>query len=697
MAKRPVLMTREQIEQLIERACDLIDAYHDDAEDDPDNPDHKRERSEVLGAALEALRFAAAAIDYLRDPALVSSLVDVMNNFEGWDLFSDSHDQVLSSAITAVIRAGASAREVRDFASNREAAYRRAVAMGLSAASDEGRELLEELSTDADSNVRNAARENLAEVCEVPWWRGKFSRDPIAGLSPREVRRLKKPLEELAKLLDGQPSEESMARVAKLLDKLPDAVAIDGAERVMRSISPHSNREQPALVVMLSRRGGSEAFLKLLRESWGDSQPSSWLRYRDSSLGPLIAELTDERRDDLARALWDFALTAPHAEGPEILSVWNSAGSLSSVAWPASVDLTPLLDALLAAAEGTEHEGTRGYALRGAAAVFKRSDVSLDAVADRILTARVGGYPGSWALFDNLFDGTIERMPRERVRAFAERALASEEVGTLVWAMSRLLGPSHDPSRDLPQPELAARFYEDPRYRRAMWRDDTLRRSVIPWMRRDFREGTLEFEAAADLIPLIHEFWGGAHPIDTIDVVVPMNVAERRKARRRAAEKSLAKKRAAHAAFLGPEELHGPISELEWERWRLVRDRALDGANGRHSVWRDALEIVPPDPIPPEDRAVIDRAIGAWRAGELDDPLGIAGAIGRCPTASDLAVLDELIRAHEDNRDLLKSARQYARVKLGLPAIPQSEAGAAKKPSAVENADHEWLDDDEDE
>lgn len=692
--RRPELMDRAQIEQLIERAFGLFDAYPGDwMREDPDDPDQARNRNEATSAALEALRFAAVAIAWLRDPALGPSLDEVVEGFDGWDLHADSHADVLSLAITQITRAGAPPRVLRGFAENSHSAFRHAVAEGLDANSEEGRELLDVLSKDPNPEVRKAAGAKLATVQEVPWWRGKFSRDPVEGLSAREARKLKGTLQELAKLLDAHVRGHALGRVAKLLDKLPDAAAVDGAEHVMRMFDWHTDADQPVLPVLLGRPGGSAAFLRYLRDSSRESGSISWLEFHHTKLGATFRKLEAARQEELGQCLLDFALAAPHGEPYELHSPWITAATLSSEAWPPSMDLTPVLDALLEGAEGSESDSLRGYVLRAAAAVFKRDDTSLDAVTDRILTARVAGYPEPWSLYRATLDEAIGRMPPARVRVFAERCLTSEHADTITWALQNLLGPLHDASRDPTPAELAARFYETPRYRLAMQRDGTLATYVTPLLRRDLREGTLDFKGAAAVMARVDQLWGGGHPKGLIDGLLSESILSRR-APSEDEEKSHATEREKCADLLGPAELHGTITERERAQWRRIRDRAIE--DGTVS-WRPALELIPEGPISAEDRVVLDQAIARWRAGDLDDILAIAGAIARTPVSSDLAVLDKLVHDEEEYRDMLKTARQNARRGLGLPPIPPRATTPADASSrAASTDDDDWPDDQDD-
>lgn len=699
MAKRRLeLLDRAQIEELVERSMAMLDEYSGGLfDDDPDDPEYNRDKSAGVSAALEGLRFAAAAIAWLGDPGLVETLERVVEEFSnGWELRADDHDDVIVDAIKSVIKAGAAPREVSVFAEHEVGSFRLAVAEALDVGAVDARAVLDALARDPDATVRAAATKKLSAVRAVHWWHGKFSRDPVEGLDAAAAEALKEPLQELSQLLDAPAGvNRSMERIAALLGQLPDAAALDGAEHVLRMFDWTFQTDVFVLGVMLARPGGSEAFLRLIRDPDKDVRRHLRLSFYDGPIAASFDPLSDERRDDLGRKLFAHALTVPHGHEAEHDSEWGSAARFASAAWPSSVALAPLLDALLDAATGAEPHGLRATVLREAVKVFERDDVSLDPVADRILQARIEGYPGPWSLFSMTFDKAISHIPAARVRVTAERCLQSENAAALTWGLQKIFGELHDPARDPPLVEMAARFYEDARYRAAMQRDYSLRYRVVPFLRRDLRAGVLDFKAAKSAMACIDDLWGGHHTQGLINGMLGMQRFERLDEEPPHVATERAKSLERHAAFLGAEEFHGVPTALEWTRWREARDRAIEAGD---VSWRPALEYVPPGPALPEDRVAIDRALALWREGDFKDIFALAGALSRHPILSDLEVFDRLIRDNPDDRDMLKTARQNARWRLGLPPIPPRPEAAAKSPAAkVAPEDDDGWDDEDDE
>src|SRR5437868_1756041 len=75
---------------------------------------------------------------------------------------------------------------------------------GLPVESDAGLALLERLACDPVGEVRRPARRRLGAVRELPWWFGKWRRDPTAGLAPDEVERLRPAFGRIVEILDTE-------------------------------------------------------------------------------------------------------------------------------------------------------------------------------------------------------------------------------------------------------------------------------------------------------------------------------------------------------------------------------------------------------------------------------------------------------------------------------------------------------------
>jgi hypothetical protein len=130
-------------------------------------------------------------------------------------------------------------------------------------------------------------------------------------------------------------------------------------------------------------------------------------------------------------------------------------------------------------------------------------------------------------------------------------------------------------------------------------------------------------------------------------------------------EEARAHKRASFAAFLGPEELHGPVTDDEWAAVRRARDAQT---TWKYPDWRNALHALPPGPWHPDDRAVL---LGAVSACEVDNlclsPTSmVLHAMVAKPDASFLSLLPRLLQFSPRLRPLVDRAFERIRVAVGM-------------------------------
>ena len=674
----PSLATAEELCAVAQRALSLIDHLAENPvpwADDPVTRAELQRRFELERCAFEALRFCAAAAAFTKAPGLAPLLAAVMDDAVEADREAEGDLSVLTGGLEAALRAGGRLDAVEDLLDHAEPSVRRAVAAGLRVAGREERAALEKLARDRDPDVRGAARATLGDV---PWWMGKWSRDPLSLLDHGEAERHRAALEELSALCDKRrwkltEDDEVMARLAATL---PDALAVDFAETALSTLSAEGT-ERPLLgAMMMTKAGGVEALLRLL-DRWCELPHFS---VREAHLA-MVAALPPEPRLALCMTLAERA--AAMADGPEEQHERAQIlGSLAAKAFPRDAEMEPLLALVLRIPRPDEG----GYDRLGRTLAEPLVDATSlpPAMLSQIFEAFVAGCPGTFCHLRRVAEARFEKLPPAELRAYAERAALSAGDEAAVWGLEKLLGSAYDPTRDPPKPALAARLCEDPR-RRALLGDRYGTRGMIaPHLRAALRRGEADLHTALAAVETTGELWGGV--IDFIH--------GRSHARDPApVEESRRKSREQLGELLGPPALHGPPTEEEWAQLRAAR--------ARHLRWtpRDvhvAMGVLPPGPWHPEDRALLERALRAAEEEDTSLARWIAPILCEKPDQDLLPLFAELEALCEDLEDAQTVVRlgRATRTQLGLE-VDDDEDDEDEDEDEDEDDDGEWMDEPE--
>jgi hypothetical protein len=686
MAKKPLtLASAEEIRGIAERALAHLDqlgsrTYDDDDDDDDDDPDPRqgrrraREDAEFRGAK-EALRFASIAAGLLGDARLVGLLARILEQLDNWDNHAPDDVEASARGLTLLLEAGAPVDgDVEELAEHRKDRVRAAVAEGLSPRDARSIALLEKLSQDRIADVRRPAKAALAEARAVPWWVGKFESDPAGKLSPEEALQHKETLEKLSALLDEpryailQKDEE----IAALAGTLPDTLAIEVA-RVALSGGGMYDARLPALgAMMLARAGGVEAFICVC-EAW--SKVRHFMIIDDHV--QMVASAPAELRERACLALARYAASQEEDVRTEQGGPAHLTADIAGKAFPPAGDLLALLDIMLAIPNVAEH--TIDWAAAGLSDAFESAEIDPSRLQPRLIEARLAGFPGQWQRLSSAADVLLAKLPADVLRTAAEQAMRSEDDDTARWGLARLLFEAYDPERDPEQLELARRFCEDPRFRRLLLDEYDLRNVTSPYMRRALRAGELSFVEATLTLGMIDSLWGGL-------LGSPFG-------RRRDEEEeegggdSRDKLLARFAPFLGPAELHGPVTDEEWIALRRARSqKPLDD----RTIVMHAFSALPPGPWHPEDQEMFDTALAACEAGRDWYAFSIAAALSQKASEDQLPIFERLLRAAPRDRYLIRRCRNTARERLGVTAPIKPLPGEAAAP-------REWMDEPDDE
>jgi len=681
------LLAKEELQKVHARAVELLAELHADAS----HPHRSLRRSQIRARAhaiAESLRFCAVAASALRDPSLADVVLDAIERLRQLDDRQVGPYHRSLQAVSALLRAGAPAdKQVRELAKSTSERVRLAVASGLVPRGPAELELLHAMAADSSAEVRSAARKSLEAAGGAPWWTGKWNSDPGARLLPEEVATSGAALRRVNELLDLPLSqlvyhdkETLLPELLQHLGAIPDALAVEPIEKLCAGADHHlSEASTPLLLHMLGREGGADAFLRVL-EAWSRSDKAI---LHELSLGRWLRDVPDGRRAELCRKLFDFVKATPIGEQWEARRTAGkmAAGALRK-AWRAEEDVTPLFEEVLRLAED-QNEEHRSEFFSAVSDVLRADDLDPTPLLDRLCEARVAGYPGPMRRIATQLNDLIQRAPAELLRRTAERALQSDDPGTIRWGAERLLGDQLDPERDGDPFERARALFADPRLRAAMIGRAGLVSCGVAALRIDLRRGALSYPEAAATIEAIGHLYGG---------LTTMQLMRKRLGEEPDEEQARREHREEVASFLGPDELRGPPTEAEWEALRQAR--AAWKPTTLEAAAQYFANTLREGPWTADERAELDVFFEAFRGGEQDLDYPLAQAIARKPEVELMDKLDEIIaRCTSGARGLLKHMRTELRATLGLSPVPQGKAAGATGEEGL--ADEEWEDGDE--
>ena len=685
MAPMPAyeIATRQEIESIFARTSELLDKLldeDDEAEKDgteDDEPEIGEGRSRGIALALEGLRFCCVAAEALRDTTLADVAFDAHSTLHRFDPHPSGHHHRANRAITALLDAGLAVDgRVRELAVDEDSDVRAGVAAGLSAADPPSRALLEKLSTDPVPEVRDAAKKSLSSVSEVPWWSGKWKTDPAARLLPEERHEAGLALRQVSALRD-LPSYELFKKGSTKLQELethlaalPDAIAVEAIELMCRGCDGFELGQMSGLIVrMANATGGAEAVMALVAV-WG---PSHLGGLAGDTLSKALRGASREARLAIARSCIECA-SSSSVKDRGFRTTALMAASLAGELWPVEEDISFVLDALLSDALYSGGKST-DYVRSQVADALRLEGVDPTPVKERLIEARLAGYPGAWRDIGSKADALLERLPAPALREVAERALDAEANATVTWALEQLLGPAYDANRDGTREDRVRAFLDHPRTRALVVANADLTDRALGVLRSMLAGDQLTYPEVVATFSSIDRLYGGL-------ASRPREDDEREAARLETQQREA---REAVADFFNPDRPSGPPSEQEWEALSRARENHHESdPRVRVSQWSNTLRV---GPWTPYEQAELETYLALCRnvegGGDTSDKLvvlNVATAVASKPTIELAPILDELIAlAPKGARPYLRMIRADVRKFLGLKPPPKADADARAK------------------
>ena len=691
--KRKTLLTEQEILDLARRAIDLL--FPDKSEEDEDEDFSRaaqREWERRLLAGKAALRLCASSAALLGQPRLLPRLENWLEdlNLRQDDALS-AREEVLE-AVTSLLSDGAEVTAtVRRLAKSRHADARCTVAGGLLPKTPAAIALLQTLAQDPHVRVRQLAAESVKKVRDVPWWYGKFDRDPLPRIDPARAEELKPVFEAIATWLD-RPSWElrkDEQSLNELVEKLPDELAVELSARYLSQLGQRQTQAAMDLAVhMLGRAGGMQALWKAISSS------SEHSFIEENWLTKLLLPLGRDLRVEASELLLATVRAATAADRNSMKGPVYLAAQVLAEVWPDDHDPTPVLDLYLAWPEPPQREAD--YIRGSLEKLLDRPTLDTQSIAERAIAALEDGLGSNWRRLSTMVFQIVEALPHERQRPIVELVLdQSGQPGNsesternydrerkLCWALEQITGDLYDPARDGDRDSLIRRLLAEPVYRAAVFRSETLSLRALPWLRRDLATGELPAKEAAGVLHVIGQVHGGVEDV--------RGSALRTLAEARPPDKDLEKQQKARQ-ILAPwsgEDDSGPVTEAEWNAYRRAQKELIEHDDDK--VRMQALACFPEGPWRPEDRALFLHLVERWRA----QPSAVVGLrlveiVAARPAEEDLPLADEVIACVEKRWKgipLLNLYANYAREKLGHDIVEDE---------ASERAELEWMDEPE--
>jgi hypothetical protein len=455
-----------------------------------------------FGADASAIVAAAALLAEARDP-IAARFVIASYPYDGYDDRFGADGEALATALELLVKlAGERALDavkklVLPGKTRVPLPGRVSIASALAphaARSEAVRELLYAMHADEDDRVRAEVRTALGGHAPPPWW-GVFERDPLRSLSPEDARRLRKPLERALEIAGHERHEwkKEMPALRRAMRALPDDVAM------------------PILTRLCLREG---FFDRVLLRRWivakadDDPNPIDLLfRARGRDLETLlhperVAAALDgaprELRARIALRLFD-TLTAGTRESLPLAEV-------ALALLPGDLDPREPFERLAGCpAERAADDGKDASKreIGGAAWTLVRwlqLHERLGTLLAPALDAHARDFPRTWHDLGGAVEGALLATKDDRVRAYAERALAGSDDRATRFALLYLTGAGRDPARDAPPEELLESAIRSPRLRSVIAHDRTLGTRALGALSRELAGGRLgPSEIAASL------------------------------------------------------------------------------------------------------------------------------------------------------------------------------------------------------
>jgi hypothetical protein len=667
---RTAMLDSNEIRELAASALASLDHQ---ADVDWENREAMRAADLRCAEAKAALRLCAAAAALNGDRGFLPDLERWADALEGYqDDNVSARDDVLEAVKEMLADGAAVTVEVRRMARSRRSDMRRAVAQGLKPRVEGARELLEALSQDSDPYARQAAREKLATLGEVPWWYGKFRSDPLLRLSDEDGVRLRPTLMGIAEWMDlatyARKGREHV--LVEHVCKLPDALALEVAEQFLSSWTERY-AEQAAEIArhVAARERGTELVWRLVEAASAGEDHRITAAH---SIERLFQDADADLRERVGRELLARAAATTGS-----LEARVTAARIVASLWPDECDPTPVLDAFVALPKGDPASDDFRRMYLGQC--LERETLDLGPVTDRLVEAFKDGCPGPYARLRGVVERAVGSLDPAIQRRLASEALAGDDEQRRTWALCRLCGPLYDEAIDGERWEFAGKLMSDERNRALLVKAET-RQRLVPLLREQLVADLLTLEEASMTMLAIGEIHGGVKDVRGY-FAKPEDAAERRR-----------KAREAQADWI--EAGQGPPTAAEWAAFRRLSRRAIeDDASNPETL----LVCIPEGPWQAADRELLDALVRRFDAARDEKAIGsLAWRIGSVmlgnPIEEDLprlvSVAERDRRASPTTGSVLDMLLERFRDALGLQPDDVK---------AVTTTTTEWMDEPEDE
>lgn len=674
----PALLPKEQVKALLANALAVLwnrARVEDDDDDDDEGPLSAR-RHRALVAAREALRFVMADAASRDDAAMLAEVEGVLELMDHYQDDPLSVVDVVAEAAGHLANVGASPpRDAQRLARHPLAEVRYRLAMALKPTSPEHVALLQTLAADAERRVRDAAHANLGPTHAPPWWSGLFDSDPMARLSRGESPGVVKALADIQKLNAGtwweQKTKTAEARQwPRLVAALPDVLALEVSERLLRVTLLPVDTKAAVLANMLTRQGALPPLLRVVDHAGKRLEDRFGLEGAAKEAATLAPR---EALDAMAGQLADLAVAAPLMERRDRESAASLRAELAGTLWGTSAPPGPLLERVLHLhGEVDEEHPPLDWVASRLMSALVASTLDAKPLVPTVLEALSLGATGPWRGVANQLVRWVDGAPRAQVRAAALQAVRGTHTRAIQWGLKQLLfHKTHVPKEDGSLLDMLERFWDQPAARAAMMGDAQLRLACVLPLRGLLRSGActpVEAEWAAAVVSRLyggaaqHNVFGG-QPDDLDDVD-----AKERKALR-----------SEHKGLLGPRQMQGPLTDQEWAAVRKARRAALDGGS-----WHQGqMFVTQPRVRHEEDRAQLREAVAAMREGKTRAAMNLAMGLNCNAAPEDVPTWEALLACGDPaHRGWLKRAYHQTRARMGLPPVASARSAAAHEDDA---------------
>jgi len=370
-------------------------------------------------------------------------------------------------------RADGSSAEVLALAGHPDVAVRRALVGGLDASIGSCRARLFALLDDRDRVVRERALEALKGY-ELPWWRGTFSRDPLAELTPEEAAQHAPTFAAFQELMAGKVTRRAeLTALAALVREMPEAAVIDVVPRLLPAMSEVRIRHAPLITALLRVAGGYAVWSDLVARIGDEDSLDNWERVAEAVGVALCgdASVTSEARLEVGQA----ALMAVRKRSARTKSLESERravhAALLVTIWPNEVDPDAIVDLWLGSRSDLPVESQLDTLIEKQ--VWQRGWAS----TQRIIAAAKAGFAEPWHAWTDR--RLLGRLPDEERRALALELRHAPDEARRAWALRELL--VHSPrDEDGAVADQVAEFVADDTSRAALMSDPELATLALP-------------------------------------------------------------------------------------------------------------------------------------------------------------------------------------------------------------------------